>query len=77
MAEWIRIERARWEELDETARRLARISTNQKSELDALSERVADARDILAGLLGSDISDSDARAIKAWLACAPAPTRSR
>lgn len=36
MAEWLRIERARWEELDETARRLARISGDMKAQLDAL-----------------------------------------
>lgn len=44
MAEWLRIERARWEELDETARRLARISGDMKAQLDALRAERDDLR---------------------------------
>lgn len=40
MTEWLRIEKARWEELDELARRLARISTDQKRELESVRARL-------------------------------------
>jgi hypothetical protein len=51
MTEWLRIEKARWEELDELARRLARISTDQKRELESVRARLKELEEVGRALI--------------------------